>query len=224
MPAVRPTPQRGSRSRPNRLVRWRPGSEPGVMGRETHDAAVQASVPCRLRSSRDRAVPRVLRGRYADRSRRSDPGRVPRPRGHHQVRDPAAHPAGHAPGAARSRSGAASRSTTTRSRCGSCRSRSCRPVCRRRPSGATARCRASATAASCSTTLRHSPSRRERNRPVRVKWINELVDADGNYLPHLLPVDPTLHWANPPGGATGRDTRPEFDDDARAATPVRSRS
>jgi spore coat protein A len=52
------------------------------------------------------------------------------------------------------------------------------------------------------------------NRPVRVKWINELVDADGNYLPHLLPVDPTLHWANPPGGTTGRDTRPTF-----ASTP-----
>jgi FtsP/CotA-like multicopper oxidase with cupredoxin domain len=48
------------------------------------------------------------------------------------------------------------------------------------------------------------------NRPVRVKWINELVDANGNYLPHLLPVDPTLHWANPPGGAAGRDTRPSF--------------
>jgi spore coat protein A len=49
-----------------------------------------------------------------------------------------------------------------------------------------------------------------RDRPVRVKWINELVDTDGNYLPHLLPVDPTLHWANPGGGATGRDTRPGF--------------
>jgi FtsP/CotA-like multicopper oxidase with cupredoxin domain len=48
------------------------------------------------------------------------------------------------------------------------------------------------------------------NRPVRVKWINDLQDADGNYLPHLLPVDPTLHWANPPGGVTGRDTRPTF--------------
>src|SRR5215207_917855 len=48
------------------------------------------------------------------------------------------------------------------------------------------------------------------NRPVRVKWINELIDADGNYLPHLLPVDPTLHWANPPGGTAGRDERPEF--------------
>jgi len=49
-----------------------------------------------------------------------------------------------------------------------------------------------------------------RDRPVRVKWINELLDADGNFLPHLLPVDPTLHWANPPGGTVGRDARPEF--------------
>src|SRR6187399_3106916 len=49
------------------------------------------------------------------------------------------------------------------------------------------------------------------NRPVRVKWINELVDENGAYLPHLLPVDPTLHWANPPGGFGGRDTRPTFD-------------
>ena len=54
-------------------------------------------------------------------------------------------------------------------------------------------------------------------RPVRIKWINELVDRDGNYLPHLLPVDPTLHWANPPQGSDpaaygtgGRDTRPTF--------------
>ena len=47
--------------------------------------------------------------------------------------------------------------------------------------------------------------------PLRVKWVNDLVDANGNYLPHLLPVDPTLHWANPPGGTEGRDMRPEFD-------------
>ena len=51
-------------------------------------------------------------------------------------------------------------------------------------------------------------------RPVRVKWINDLVDANGEYLPHLLPVDPTLHWANPPGGMDGRDTRPTFECDA----------
>ncbi|HLE61610.1 MAG TPA: hypothetical protein VI750_00660, partial [Pyrinomonadaceae bacterium] len=48
------------------------------------------------------------------------------------------------------------------------------------------------------------------NTPVRVKWINDLKDANGNYRPHLLPVDPTLHWANPPGGTTGRDMRPDF--------------
>jgi FtsP/CotA-like multicopper oxidase with cupredoxin domain len=48
-------------------------------------------------------------------------------------------------------------------------------------------------------------------RPVRVKWINELKDANGNYLPHLLPVDQTLHWANPPGGTAERDKRPTFD-------------
>src|SRR5215204_3274030 len=43
-------------------------------------------------------------------------------------------------------------------------------------------------------------------RPVRVKWINQLVDANGHYLPHLLPVDQTLHWANPPGGPTETDS------------------
>jgi bilirubin oxidase len=48
------------------------------------------------------------------------------------------------------------------------------------------------------------------DRPVRVAWINGLVDRSGRYLPHLLPVDPTLHWANPPGGADGRDTHPTF--------------
>jgi spore coat protein A len=56
------------------------------------------------------------------------------------------------------------------------------------------------------------------DKPVRIKWINELVDANGNYLPHLLPVDPTLHWANPPGGAEGRDMRPTFDSTPGAYT------
>jgi bilirubin oxidase len=48
------------------------------------------------------------------------------------------------------------------------------------------------------------------DRPVRVKWVNDLVDREGRFLPHLLPVDPTLHWANPPGGPSGRDLRPGF--------------
>jgi FtsP/CotA-like multicopper oxidase with cupredoxin domain len=47
-------------------------------------------------------------------------------------------------------------------------------------------------------------------RPVRIKWMNELVDESGSYLSHLLPVDPTLHWANPPGGTAGRDERPDY--------------
>jgi spore coat protein A len=54
----------------------------------------------------------------------------------------------------------------------------------------------------------------QHGRPVRVKWINDLKAAGGSFLPHLLPVDQTLHWANPPGGTTGRDTRPTF-----ASTP-----
>jgi FtsP/CotA-like multicopper oxidase with cupredoxin domain len=61
--------------------------------------------------------------------------------------------------------------------------------------------------------LHHAPSltiEAQVDRPVRVKWINELVDANGNFLPHLLPVDQTLHWANPPGGTAGRDDRPTF--------------
>ena len=39
--------------------------------------------------------------------------------------------------------------------------------------------------------LHHAPSltiEARWNTPVRVKWINELVDASGNFLPHLLPV------------------------------------
>ena len=51
-----------------------------------------------------------------------------------------------------------------------------------------------------------------RKKPTEITWINGLVDADGNYLPHLLPVDPTLHWANPSGGPAGRDTRPQFEE------------
>ena len=66
-------------------------------------------------------------------------------------------------------------------------------------------------------------------RPVRIKWINELVDANGNYLPHLLPVDPTLHWANPPQGVnpqvngTGAETRVPPSKPRRAHTPARFR-
>jgi bilirubin oxidase len=62
----------------------------------------------------------------------------------------------------------------------------------------------------------------EVDRPVRVKWINGLVDENGDALPHLLPVDPTLHWANPPGGVVGRDStpRPGTSPPPRASPPA----
>jgi FtsP/CotA-like multicopper oxidase with cupredoxin domain len=40
------------------------------------------------------------------------------------------------------------------------------------------------------------------NTTVNVRWINDLVDpVTGDCLEHILPLDQTLHWANPP--ATG---------------------
>jgi spore coat protein A len=48
----------------------------------------------------------------------------------------------------------------------------------------------------------------EVGRPVRVKWINDLVDDAGHFRPHLLPVDPFLHWANPGAGLKGSDDYP----------------
>jgi FtsP/CotA-like multicopper oxidase with cupredoxin domain len=52
------------------------------------------------------------------------------------------------------------------------------------------------------------------NHAVRVQWLNQLVSGTGRFRPHLFAVDPTLHWANPPGGLSGRDSRPSF-----ASTP-----
>jgi FtsP/CotA-like multicopper oxidase with cupredoxin domain len=46
------------------------------------------------------------------------------------------------------------------------------------------------------------------NKTTQILWRNELIDpATGNYLPHILPIDQTLHWANPPGGIANRDRR-----------------
>jgi len=45
--------------------------------------------------------------------------------------------------------------------------------------------------------------------PLRVKWINDLKDPQTNHFrPHLLAVDQTLHWANPPGPRDDRTTNP----------------
>ncbi|MEJ2184675.1 MAG: multicopper oxidase domain-containing protein [Gemmatimonadota bacterium] len=43
----------------------------------------------------------------------------------------------------------------------------------------------------------------QRGRPVTVVWTNDLVNPVGGYLPHLLPVDPNLHWAYSLPGYTG---------------------
>jgi spore coat protein A len=59
----------------------------------------------------------------------------------------------------------------------------------------------------------HAPSftiEAQYNRPVRVTWRNELVDDRGNFLPHLLPVDPTLHWAKPGPGGGPTDSKPDY--------------
>jgi spore coat protein A, manganese oxidase len=45
--------------------------------------------------------------------------------------------------------------------------------------------------------------------PVDVRWINDLVDKHGKFLPHLLPVDQTVHWANPPQECRNGTVRPD---------------
>ncbi|MBS1713683.1 MAG: multicopper oxidase domain-containing protein [Armatimonadetes bacterium] len=35
------------------------------------------------------------------------------------------------------------------------------------------------------------------NVPIEVKWVNELVDSMGMPFPHMLPIDNTVHWADP---------------------------
>jgi bilirubin oxidase len=49
------------------------------------------------------------------------------------------------------------------------------------------------------------------DRPVQVKWINNLKAANGNFLPHLFAadVDQTFHWANPPQQCADNTTRPD---------------
>jgi FtsP/CotA-like multicopper oxidase with cupredoxin domain len=45
--------------------------------------------------------------------------------------------------------------------------------------------------------------------PTRVKWVNNLKDpVTGKFLPHLLPIDQTLHWANPPKECIDHDMAP----------------
>jgi FtsP/CotA-like multicopper oxidase with cupredoxin domain len=45
------------------------------------------------------------------------------------------------------------------------------------------------------------------NDPVDVRWINDLVDDKGKFLDHLLTIDQTVHWANPPQQCKDGTTR-----------------
>jgi bilirubin oxidase len=46
------------------------------------------------------------------------------------------------------------------------------------------------------------------NKSVQVKWINDLKDPKTKkFLKHLLPIDQTLHWANPPMDCIDADTK-----------------
>lgn len=59
----------------------------------------------------------------------------------------------------------------------------------------------------------HSPSftiENTSNKQTRVTWINQMVDSSNNFLAPLFTTDPTIHWANPPGGNSGRDSTPIF--------------
>jgi spore coat protein A len=57
--------------------------------------------------------------------------------------------------------------------------------------------------------------------PVRVKWVNNLVDSEGNPLSYMVPVDPTIHWANPNNLPMDMTSTPSFPPgDTEAQTPV----
>lgn len=63
------------------------------------------------------------------------------------------------------------------------------------------------------------------NQQTDVNWINDLKDpATGNFLPHLLPVDQTLHWANPGAdcisGAVRTDCRGQSQDTYQGPVPI----
>jgi FtsP/CotA-like multicopper oxidase with cupredoxin domain len=63
------------------------------------------------------------------------------------------------------------------------------------------------------------------NAPVRVQWINDLKEpGTGAHLPHLLPIDQTLHWANPSkdcrDGSPGPDCRGQSQSPYAGPVPI----
>ena len=161
----------------------------------------QQAAVYRVRRGHDRgAAGLALRGRPGVRAARCR--RRARSALDPEVRRAAGDPAGHAAHAQTPGRWRQEPSTTTRSRCASSGSRSCRRAMGLEPTTVW-----SYGSVNHPDTFNYPAFTIEADwrRPVRVKWINELVEPNGNFLPHLLPVDQTLHWANPPGGAQGRD-------------------
>lgn len=64
-----------------------------------------------------------------------------------------------------------------------------------------------------------------RGQPTEVTWLNQLTEAPGEsaspFLPHLLPIDPTVHWANPAARSGDTDMRPDLT--GKRYIPTRSR-
>lgn len=62
------------------------------------------------------------------------------------------------------------------------------------------------------------------DRRVRVKWINDLKDDQGKFQSHLVAVDQTLHWANPPrdciDGSRQTDCRGRSQQPYRGPVPI----
>jgi spore coat protein A, manganese oxidase len=61
--------------------------------------------------------------------------------------------------------------------------------------------------------------------PVQVKWVNNLVDSEGKPLSYFLPVDPTIHWANPSNlpmdmTSTNLSSFPPGDTEAQTPVPI----
>ena len=100
----------------------------------------------------------------------------------------------------------------------SCRRGICRPASRPRRCGATAR---SAAQSNRGLLLHHAPSltiEAQYNRPVRVKWINELVDANGSFPAPPAAGGPDPALGEPARWHDGRDIATGVRLDPRART------
>ena len=158
------------------------------------------------------ALERRLAHASLERSFVADPGSAanvgdPRPGGHKQIPDATGHSPGHARTDQKKRARSRGLSTTTRSRSGNSSSRYSPHLIRRRRSGATARVEPPGQR----SISRLSRSRASAGRPVRVKWINDLVDArPGTSCRTCWPSIQRCTGPTRRAGSDGRDMRPKF--------------